>query len=246
MKYEAFLHEYPGWQYRLTRFLGEQEAVTVAEEVGALVGAFRSVVVPLAADIAVRCCDRELFLPEQDQTLAHPARRLRSASCPPGAEPSSHHTEPVEVQRLDANTLQTHVREMLEQPCPEPDDYRACLTELRCWATRAWLGGAPSGGDEGEAPVLTLQGEQGTPEVPSHREDDGLWVAGPVAPLASQPPVRLVFSQDAGMATFDVFVHWSPWTRSDSAAGAALRDALRRVEGRGWELVHEPVSGPAD
>jgi hypothetical protein len=230
----GFVHEFPGPTTSFTRYLWDCEEVDAARSVVAALDALAPVIRPLAIDLEIACCDRELYLADWCVAPELPYWQLRAAAPPPDVIVASRHSGAVtrEATELTADQILSWIGEALGQRCPLPDTHTLCITGLAVTACCAWLAAASDAPAESVLPVVW---DNGILEPPVVRDAIGAWVAGPVPPLPSQPPVEVSISKEGGEAVLHVTTHWSLWTAAGHDPAGRLRQAFGKIVAQGWK-----------
>lgn len=198
----------------------------------------RTVVEPLAVDLALDCSDRQ----ERWPVGGRPPRpywylRAMGLSDAQWIAPLYKDADVAETPRLDRQTLQGWIGRTLDQPCEGPD-------EVTAWAelsVRACCGRLYR---EHIAPTLTLFGEMGTIDAPIRVDPDGVrWACGPVTRASTPPPVDLVIRSQGSVLSLKAHFHWSWWTEAGSPERQAVDRAVDRLCAVGWELISSDLIG---
>jgi hypothetical protein len=215
----AFVHEFPGPAVRFRRAIPvdhHRDVLTVIDEAFA---ALRPLFRPLVVEVAQVVMDVHLGLPDPEVVLD--AARVAVVLEMP-VTPVTVDLTRVVVIRAEGRPLSVCIAERHDAP----DGYVVVAANGRVVASEAKL---PSfGGD-----TLPLETRTGPVSVPVHRDDEGVWVAGPLPETPTQPPIGMRWSYEGGILDLDVVMAWSSW--SEEPPGAYLvQQATAALVASGW------------
>ena len=137
----------------------------------------------------------------------------------------SHYSEK-EVPELTLPALADWLARANAQQLPE--GYIPVLYTLEMHYARARL-------LEYQEPYAQLAWGSETRAIPVEKQEDGLWVSGPMREARIKPPIEITLTNDDGRLDLYIPVYWSPWIAAGFAEAELLRTCLHKLEKQGWE-----------
>jgi len=186
---------------------------------------------PFSAELWLACCDTVLDDPLSEPEPFRQFWLLRQEALPPGVtiRPSWENEEITTTARLTVETVAEWAEAAL-RACDCNEDAHGCWRELAFPAVRVLL---PAGLD---VPAAGLPLGDGTGEIihPVERRGSDIYASGPNFPSTLNAPLEIAVSNEAGLLTFVLMLHWSILAEPDSPGYAHVERALARLREQGW------------
>jgi hypothetical protein len=235
---QIFIHDFPGKQIQL-QYLAPNEIETQLDLAKlALDQVFllsENLFEPLSVDLWLTYCDPELNdYPLSEPTPPHPFWLLQHRNLPLGVEVTpAWEREIITVgDTLSQTPILDWIAVAFEQSCSGETEYSLGWQELLFRTTRARLPVQDMTGT-----TLCVSQGYGQIEYPVEHDKDSFWISGPRTNKTLTPPIDVRITNEAGLLTLELGLHWSLWTEPSEAGYFKVEQAIERLLAQAWRRL---------
>lgn len=242
---DCFLHVSPGETIAIKKDLSAANNLQIMLETADLLEELYFLIRPLAIDLIIGCRDQYGGF-ENSIKPASEGWYLHSSSPPSGVILETHLREPVisETPVLSPESILDWIKTACNQECPDLDSHQVSWQSMQISSVQARI---PDEALLADKQMLLIESGKRQVNIPIENAN-GLWISGPISkPFWIESPLRATLVQDYGILTLTLHIHWSLWTKANSAGQDFIKATITKFLDKGWELAYlSPPFEPID